>query len=82
VVPIVPKRRKVAPTLLDGTIHLEVGNQKEEELLNIWRQPSQTTLDLPLDPDLVFHDRDNITSGRWPIKLYFRKRTSRLCGGA
>lgn len=62
-VPIIPERREVPPSFLDGTVHLEVGNQKEEELLNIWRQPSQTTLDLPLDPDLVFHDSDNITAG-------------------
>jgi hypothetical protein len=61
VVPIISEGRKVTPTLLDGTVHLEVGNQKEEELLNIWGQSSQTTLDLPLDQDLEFHGGDNIT---------------------
>jgi len=35
VVPIIPEGRKVAPTLLDRTINLEVRNEKEEELLNI-----------------------------------------------
>ena len=69
-VPIIPEGREVAPTLLDRTIHLEVGNEKEEELLNIWRQPSQTTLDLPVDPDLVFHAGDNITAGCAPRKSY------------
>jgi hypothetical protein len=76
VVPIIPKRREVAPTLLDGTVHLEVGNQKEEDLLNIWWQPSQATLDLPFDLDLVLHDGDNITLMRWMRKSYLQKRTA------
>jgi hypothetical protein len=37
VVTIIPEGREVSPTLLDRTIHLQVGNEKEKEFLNIWR---------------------------------------------
>jgi hypothetical protein len=78
VVPIIPEGREVTPALLDRTIHLEVRNKKEEELLNIRRQLSQTTIELPFDPDLVLHDGHNITAGRRLRKSYLQKRTLRL----
>jgi len=75
VVPIIPEGREVTPALLNRAIHLEVRNKKEEELLNIQRQLSQATPDLPLDPDLVFRRGHNITQLRAERKSYLQKPT-------
>ncbi len=62
VVPVVSERGKVPPALLDRSVCLEIRHEQVEKLLNVWRQSSQTTLDLPFDPDLVLHYGDNITA--------------------
>jgi hypothetical protein len=60
VVPILPKRGEISPTLLDRTVCLEIRDQEVEKLLDIGRQFPQATLNVPLDSDLICHG-DNIT---------------------
>jgi hypothetical protein len=67
VVPILPKRGEIHPTLLDRAIRLQIRDQEVEKLLDIGRQLPQTTLHFPLDSDLICHGND-ITFGRPAFK--------------